>query len=193
MHDIRQIRDAPARLRRRPRPPRPAAGRRRNPRPRRDPPRPHRRRRDRPRRAQRRQPRRSAPPRRAATRPSSSACARSSPKGRTRSPRLEAEAAAADAALRDLLMGFPNLPMDDVPDGPDETANVEIRRWGHPRNFSHKPLEHYEIPGRQGRPRLRGRRPAVRRPLRGDEGRDDPPAPRARPVHARHPRRASTG
>ena len=44
--------------------------------------------------------------------------------------RLEAEAAAADAALRDLLMGIPNLPMDDVPDGPDETANVEIHRWG---------------------------------------------------------------
>ena len=33
-----------------------------------------------------------------------------------------------------------------MPDGPDETANVEIRRWGSPRNFSLKPLEHYEIP-----------------------------------------------
>ncbi len=49
---------------------------------------------------------------------------------------LEAEAAHADAALRELLMGIPNLPMDDVPDGPDETANVEIRRWGSPRSFS---------------------------------------------------------
>ena len=60
--------------------------------------------------------------------------------------RLEAEAAAAAAALRDLLLGIPNLPYDDVPDGPDETANVEIHRWGSPRNFSFKPLEHYEIP-----------------------------------------------
>ena len=42
MHDIRLIRDAAARLRRRPRAPRPAAGRRRDPRARRDPPRPHR-------------------------------------------------------------------------------------------------------------------------------------------------------
>ena len=33
-----------------------------------------------------------------------------------------------------------------MPDGPDETANVEIHRWGSPRNFSFKPLEHYEIP-----------------------------------------------
>jgi seryl-tRNA synthetase len=60
--------------------------------------------------------------------------------------RLEAEAAAADAALRDLLLGVPNLPDADVPDGPDESANVEIRRWGAPRNFSHRPLEHFEIP-----------------------------------------------
>ncbi len=60
--------------------------------------------------------------------------------------RLEAEAAAADAALREMLMGIPNLPMDDVPDGPDETANVEIHRWGSPRDFRFKPLEHFEIP-----------------------------------------------
>jgi seryl-tRNA synthetase len=60
--------------------------------------------------------------------------------------RLEAEAAQADAALRELLLTIPNLPMDDVPDGPDETANVELHRWGHPRNFAAPPLEHYEIP-----------------------------------------------
>ena len=59
---------------------------------------------------------------------------------------LETDAAMADAALQDLLQGIPNLPMDDVPDGPDETANVEIRRWGSPRNFNHAPLEHYDIP-----------------------------------------------
>jgi seryl-tRNA synthetase len=60
--------------------------------------------------------------------------------------RLEAEAAAADAALRELLLGIPNLPYDDVPDGPDETANVEIHRWGAPRNFATPPLEHFEVP-----------------------------------------------
>ncbi len=59
---------------------------------------------------------------------------------------LEAEAAHADAALRDILMGLPNLPLDTVPDGPDETANVEIRRWGDPRRFDFKPLEHFDIP-----------------------------------------------
>ena len=65
---------------------------------------------------------------------------------KTEIARLEAEAAEADAALRELLMGIPNLPMDDVPDGPDETANVEIHRWGAPRNFPMTPREHFEIP-----------------------------------------------
>ncbi len=59
---------------------------------------------------------------------------------------LTAEAEAQDAALRDLLAGIPNLPLDEVPDGPDESGNVEIRRWGTPRAFSFKPLEHFDIP-----------------------------------------------
>lgn len=59
----------------------------------------------------------------------------------------EAAAGAADGALRDVLMGLPNLPFEDVPQGADETGNVELRRWGVPRAFSFKPLEHFEIPG----------------------------------------------
>ncbi|HRO12964.1 serine--tRNA ligase, partial [Amaricoccus sp.] len=60
--------------------------------------------------------------------------------------RLEAEAGEADQRLRDLLLTIPNQPLPDVPDGPDETANVEIHRWGTPRDFSFPPLEHYQIP-----------------------------------------------
>jgi seryl-tRNA synthetase len=63
--------------------------------------------------------------------------------------RLEAEAGAADAALRELLMGIPNLPYDDVPDGADESDNVEVHRWGTPRAFSFRPREHFEIPAAQ--------------------------------------------
>ncbi|MEH6410875.1 MAG: hypothetical protein V7741_10135, partial [Hyphomonas sp.] len=37
--------------------------------------------------------------------------------------------AAAKALLDDLLMGLPNLPLSDVPDGPDEHANVEQHKW----------------------------------------------------------------
>ena len=61
--------------------------------------------------------------------------------------RLTAEAAEQDAALRDMLMRIPNLPHADVPDGRDEDDNVEIRRWGTPRAFDFKALEHFDIPG----------------------------------------------
>lgn len=61
--------------------------------------------------------------------------------------RLTAEADAQDAALRDMLMRIPNLPLAAVPEGKDEDDNVELRRWGTPRAFDFKPLEHFDIPG----------------------------------------------
>ncbi|MDA3889363.1 MAG: serine--tRNA ligase [Allgaiera sp.] len=61
--------------------------------------------------------------------------------------RLQEEAAAEDAALRDLLMGLHNAPLAEVPDGADEADNVELRRWGSPRDFAFAPKEHFEIAG----------------------------------------------
>ena len=58
---------------------------------------------------------------------------------------LEARAAEADAELRAALEQIPNLPADDVPDGADELANVEVRRWGEPRAFAFPPKEHFEL------------------------------------------------
>ena len=63
--------------------------------------------------------------------------------------RLNDEAKAEDAKLTELLMGLPNPPYDDVPDGADEDDNVEIRQWGTPRRFDFKPLEHYDLPAVQ--------------------------------------------
>ncbi len=60
--------------------------------------------------------------------------------------RLEDEARQKDAALRDLLLTIPNLPRADVPDGADETGNVEIRRWGTPPAFGFEAREHFDIP-----------------------------------------------
>lgn len=60
--------------------------------------------------------------------------------------RLKDEAQTEDARLTDLLMGIPNLPYEDTPEGADEDDNVEIKRWGNPRNFSFAPKEHYELP-----------------------------------------------
>lgn len=64
--------------------------------------------------------------------------------------RLTEEAGAEDARLRDALSRIANLPLDEVPEGPDETANVEIRRWGTPRAMDFKPLEHFDIPAARG-------------------------------------------
>jgi seryl-tRNA synthetase len=55
--------------------------------------------------------------------------------------RLRALAEALDAELA----GIPNLLADDVPDGDDEGANIEIRRWGEPRAFDFTPKEHDDL------------------------------------------------
>ncbi|MDE3079486.1 MAG: serine--tRNA ligase [Paracoccaceae bacterium] len=66
---------------------------------------------------------------------------------KTEIARLTEEAAAEDVRLRTLLMTLPNSPLDDVPDGKDEAQNVELRRWGSPRDFAFAPKEHFEIAG----------------------------------------------
>ena len=58
---------------------------------------------------------------------------------------LSEEAKAKDEALADMLMSIPNLPFDDTPDGADENDNVEVRRWGTPREFNFTPKEHFEL------------------------------------------------
>ncbi len=47
--------------------------------------------------------------------------------------------------LRDLLASLPNLPFDDVPLGEDEHGNVEQRRWGTPKTFSHPVKDHADL------------------------------------------------
>jgi len=46
---------------------------------------------------------------------------------------LDAQAKEAEEAFVSVLMEIPNIPHDSVPDGADEDSNVEIRRWGEPR------------------------------------------------------------
>ncbi|MBM3650367.1 MAG: serine--tRNA ligase, partial [Alphaproteobacteria bacterium] len=57
----------------------------------------------------------------------------------------EAEAAQLDQELVRRLEVLPNLPFDDVPDGIDETGNVEIRRVGSQRNFAFAPRDHVAL------------------------------------------------
>jgi seryl-tRNA synthetase len=56
----------------------------------------------------------------------------------------ENEERAAEKALDDALAIIPNVPLDDVPVGPDEHANVEVRKWGDPRRVNWA-KEHFEL------------------------------------------------
>ena len=60
-------------------------------------------------------------------------------------PQMEERERAAGAELDALLAGLPNLPADDTPDGANETENVEIARWGSPRDFDFEPRDHADI------------------------------------------------
>ncbi len=55
---------------------------------------------------------------------------------------LEAKYEKLIGGMRAELKTIPNIPADDVPDGADESGNVEIRRWGTPRTFEFTPIEH---------------------------------------------------
>jgi len=48
-------------------------------------------------------------------------------------------------ALDDLLLGVPNLPDASVPEGVSEDDNVEVRRWGQPRQFDFTPKDHIDL------------------------------------------------
>ncbi len=60
-------------------------------------------------------------------------------------PKAEEEERRVGRELDELLAGIPNLPADDVPDGVDETANVEARKVGRIPGFGFEPKEHDAI------------------------------------------------
>jgi len=63
---------------------------------------------------------------------------------------VEKQLDAIQAKLSDLQLGLPNILHASVPDGRDEGANVEVRRWGVPRQFAFTPQDHVAIGERIG-------------------------------------------
>ena len=57
----------------------------------------------------------------------------------------ETEARELDAQLQDLLLGIPNLPADDVPDGSSDDDAELIRSWGEPVAFDFTARDHVEL------------------------------------------------
>ena len=50
-----------------------------------------------------------------------------------------------DEKTKDFLLTIPNIPHESVPVGKDETDNIEIRKWGEPRQFDFEPMNHWDI------------------------------------------------
>jgi len=63
---------------------------------------------------------------------------------------LQDRAREAEVALYDLALSIPNFPSDRVPDGEDESQNVEISKVLEPKKFNFKPKEHWELAEKNG-------------------------------------------
>ena len=59
--------------------------------------------------------------------------------------RLNESRARTEELLRDFLLHVPNMPHASVPGGSDEGANVEVRRWGEPRDFGFEARDHVTL------------------------------------------------
>lgn len=62
-----------------------------------------------------------------------------------RQSELERQREESEAQMSELLANLPNMPADDVPIGPDETANIEVRKWGEPREFDFEIKDHVDL------------------------------------------------
>jgi seryl-tRNA synthetase len=58
---------------------------------------------------------------------------------------LDEKAKALDESFRELIAGVPNIPQESVPVGKSAEDNVEVRRWGQPRQFDFEPKAHWDL------------------------------------------------
>ncbi|HET7588512.1 MAG TPA: serine--tRNA ligase [Gammaproteobacteria bacterium] len=65
--------------------------------------------------------------------------------------KAEADFADVQAQLDDIHLSLPNLLNDSVPEGADENANEEVRRWGEPPKFDFEPADHVALGERLGK------------------------------------------
>ncbi|MBI3281814.1 MAG: serine--tRNA ligase, partial [Acidobacteria bacterium] len=59
--------------------------------------------------------------------------------------RLDEEAAQLEGKFRELLASIPNVPHESVPAGRGPEDNLEVRRWGRPRDFDFQPKAHWDL------------------------------------------------
>ncbi len=59
--------------------------------------------------------------------------------------RIEPDLRAVEEEFQNLMLQIPNLPADDVPEGKDESDNIEVKKWEKPKKFSFRPKDHLEL------------------------------------------------
>ena len=63
---------------------------------------------------------------------------------------IEPELKKLETSYRDLMLQIPNIPLDEVPVGEDESGNVVVREWGEKREFDFEPLDHIALGEKNG-------------------------------------------
>src|SRR6056297_23458 len=63
----------------------------------------------------------------------------------TKIKEMDSEIKAIEEKIQKSLLEIPNMVDDSVPVGPDEESNIEIRRWGEPRDFDFEPQAHWYL------------------------------------------------
>jgi len=58
---------------------------------------------------------------------------------------LDEKIKALEEKIEEFLLNVPNIPHESVPVGKDETENIELRKWGEPKQFDFEPLNHWDI------------------------------------------------
>lgn len=59
--------------------------------------------------------------------------------------KLEAKLSLVEKQMKEVMLRLPNIPHESVPIGEDEKDNLEVRRYGTPRDFNFEPKPHWEI------------------------------------------------
>ena len=58
---------------------------------------------------------------------------------------LDTQVSDIDAKIQQFVLSIPNIPNEKVPDGADDSANIELRKHGEPRNFEFEPKAHWDL------------------------------------------------
>lgn len=58
---------------------------------------------------------------------------------------LDDRLAEIEQSMEEVLYLIPNIPNESVPEGKDENDNIEVRKWGTPKQYKFQPLAHFEL------------------------------------------------